>query len=627
MGNYLKILEAGDGDVLLLLGNEAIARGIIEAGVGYAATYPGTPSSEIGDVLFDVASKAGIHFEFSTNEKVALEGAYAASVSGVRSVVFMKHVGLNVASDSLITSAYTGVRAGFVVITADDPSMFSSQNEQDNRKYAELAHLPMVEPSNPQEGKYFLLRAFELSEKYSIPVLFRTTTRVAHQRAAVTCGARKKPDTKGRFTRDIDRFVSLPANAISLKKDLLNKLVRISGDSEFYNLNTVIGSGSALGIISSGEGFNVVMDAISLNDMQADVLKLGLTSPIPEQEVLNFIAAHESIIIVEELDPYLEKNIRALVQLRGVPAKISGKMDLKIPENYELAPESVAKVLAEASGLPTENPMRGSDIKEIFVPPRPPVLCPGCPHRATYYAVKRAVTMAGIKDPIFSSDIGCYSLGFYEPFQEADVLLSMGSSIGTASGFSIATGQKVIAFIGDSTFYHAGIPPLINAYHNGSSMLLMILDNGITAMTGGQPNPGEADGPNGRPLNIVPIENIVRGIGIDFIRIVDPYDLKATLRAVSEGLRHDGIAVIIARRECAILRDRRMKSEGKIVKFQVDPAKCSLCRNCIEKFACPALHEEDKVVIDQELCDGCGVCAEPYVCPFGAIKIMPGDQQ
>ncbi|HLH85464.1 MAG TPA: thiamine pyrophosphate-dependent enzyme, partial [Thermoplasmataceae archaeon] len=500
----------------------------------------------------------------------------------------------------------------------------SSQNEQDNRNYAELAHIPMIEPSNPQEAKDFLIRAFELSEKYLVPVLFRTTTRVAHQRAAVVAGEIRPPLSRGRFQRDISRFVSLPANAISLKAELIAKERRLSSDPEFQDLNISIAHGSKVGIITSGEAFNVAMDAIALSDFDVDVLKFGLTHPLQENLVEKFLRDHETCIIVEELDPYLEKNVRAVAQMRGVPTRIAGKLDMKLPYSYELNPDTVNNAISDILGMTSGPAPVINDTREILIPPRPPVLCPGCPHRATYYAVKRAVKMAGIKDAIFASDIGCYSLGFYEPFQEADDLLSMGSSIGTASGFSIATGQKVIAFIGDSTFYHAGIPPLINAYHNGASMLVMILDNEITAMTGGQPNPGQNLGPDGKPLNTVAIENIVRGIGIDYVRIVDPYDLKTTLREVTAALKQEGIAVIIARRECAILRDRRIRKEGKLVTFQVDPNKCSLCRNCIEKFACPALHEEEKIVIDQELCDGCGVCAEPYVCPFNAIQIVGG---
>ncbi|MCL5665751.1 MAG: indolepyruvate ferredoxin oxidoreductase subunit alpha [Candidatus Thermoplasmatota archaeon] len=605
-----------NGKKLFLLGNEAIARGALEASVSVVTTYPGTPSSEIGDTLYDLHKEAGIKFQFSVNEKVAVETAFAASISGVRSLVFMKHVGLNVASDPFVTTAYTGTRAGMVVLTADDPSMYSSQNEQDNRHYAELAHIPMIEPSNPQEAKDFLVKAYEISEKYNIPVLFRTTTRVAHMRAPVALGKIEKEHVSvAQFVKDPERFVSLPSNALRLKEKLIEKISEIEKESDSYDLNRIerIGSGG-IGIITSGASFNSVMDVVNEYALDADILKIGLSYPAPRDMISAFLSEHERVVVIEELDPYLENNVRITSQINGLKTIINGKIDGYFSYSHEFTPDTVAQSLSKIMGFPY-TPIVA--VKSVL-PPRPPVLCPGCPHRATYYAVERAVKMMKV-DPVYSSDIGCYSLGFYEPYREADTMISMGSSIGLANGFSLVSGRKVIAFIGDSTFYHSGIEPLINAYHYGLNMLVMILDNDVTAMTGQQPNPGSDTDTEVAPVKI---EEIVRGIGISDIAIVDPYDTAVTLKTITSALRNDGISVIISRRECAILRDRKMQKNGKLQVYTVNQDKCGLCMNCVENFACPAIYIEDKrIKINPDLCDGCGVCSQVYVCPYRAIEV------
>jgi len=608
---------------VLLLGNEAIARGAVEAGIGFATSYPGTPSSEVGDTLSRVVDDLGIKFLYSVNEKVALESAFAASLTGMRSLVFMKHVGLNVASDPFMSIVYTGVRGGLVVMSADDPSMFSSQNEQDNRHYADLAHLPMLEPSNPQEAKDFIIAAFELSEKYHIPVLFRTTTRVSHMRGLVNMGSIPEiNNARRKFVRDPKRFVSLPSNAIGLKKELMNKIGDLTTESDlsvFNNVSTDMVSN--IGAITSGAAYNSLMDAITDHSVEMDVMKIGFTNPLPERRIADFLRKHEKVVIVEELDPYLETKIRAIAQMNRINTTIYGKMDGYFPLSYELNPDVVIDSLSHI--IPVNDYSPGNKIsKNSQIAPRPPVLCPGCPHRGTYYAVKRSVKMANIKDPIYASDIGCYSLGTYDPFDEADTIISMGSSIGVANGFSMVTDQKVIAFIGDSTFYHSGMPPLANAVHNNLNMLVVIMDNGTTAMTGQQPNPGEDRDYNGKPVTPIPLEDVVKGLGVRNVFIIDPYNLKESLITINRILHETGVSVIISRQECAINRDRKLRKKGVMEVYVVNQDKCGKCMNCVENFSCPALFvESGEIHINPSICDGCGVCAEPLVCPFKAIEV------
>ncbi len=618
------ILSTGPGEKLFLLGNEAIARGLLESGVNVATTYPGTPSSEVGDVLSNIAQKAGMYFEFSTNEKVALEIAFAASISGLRSFVFMKHVGLNVAADSFVSTVYSGVRGGMVVMTADDPSMFSSQNEQDNREYSALAHVPMFEPSNPQEAKDFLVKAYELSELFHIPVLFRTTTRVNHQRGDVVTAEIKPSKKKGVFTSNPSFYVDLPSNSYTLKQKLIEKMGDIQKYIEDLGINKIISNGSEeYGIITSGEGFNTVMDAVLDHNLKSDILKPGVTNPLPVKTIETFLRGHSKIIIAEELDDFLEQRIRSIAQLLSINVKIYGKMDGYFPYSHEFSVDTVSSSLSKIMGFDFVLP--GDPVDMSSIPQRPPVFCPGCPHRATFYAVKRAVNMAKIKDVIYPSDIGCYSLGCYPPFNTGDSMISMGASIGLATGFAKVTGQHVVAFIGDSTFFHAGIPAFINAVRNNSTMTVVILDNRTTAMTGQQTNPGVPVNAFGENAYEESIEAILRSTGISNIKTVDPYSIKETLIAVSSAIRSEGISIVIARRECAILRDNEMRKEKRWEMYDVNQDRCTQCLRCVENFACPAIYiDHEKVKINPTICDGCGVCAEPYVCPYRAIeKVVP----
>jgi indolepyruvate ferredoxin oxidoreductase alpha subunit len=608
-----------DSGRYFLLGNEAIVRGLIEAGVGAAATYPGTPSSEVGDVLSRIAKKAGIYFEYSTNEIVALEVAAAAAVSGVRAFTFMKHVGLNVASDAFMSISYTGTNSGLVIMTGDDPSMFSSQNEQDNRHYAEFAYMPLIEPSNPQEAKDYLVYSFQISEKYGTPVLFRTTTRISHLRGIVEYGKKMEINRMGHFKKNFEKFTLLPSNAYRQKEKLIERFNKLKDESENSPLNRIEANGSEYGIITSGAAYNSVKDALKELNLNIDILKLGFTYPLPEKKVAEFLRSHRKVIIFEELDPFIETKVRMVAQISGINTQINGKIDGFSPWSYEFNPDRVMDSLSMIFGIERRKRETYGDIN---LPKRPPVLCPGCPHRATFYAAKLVTKQLRLNDPIFPNDIGCYSLGYQKPYQMSDFLLCMGSSIGSASGFSQVTDQKVISFIGDSTFFHAGIPGLINAVHNNHRLVLIILDNRTTAMTGHQPNPGLPINAYREPATEISIEEIVKAAGVKYVKTVDPYDLKETMIAIREAVNSDGVSVIIAKRECALLRDDRMRKNGTWIIYQVNQDKCTKCMNCVRNFSCPAIFvdKDGNVKIDPVLCDGCGVCSTNLVCAFHAIE-------
>lgn len=596
-----------DSGRILLLGNEAIARGLIEAGCGVAATYPGTPSSEIGGVLDDIADKVGMYFEYSVNEIVAMEVAAAAAVSGVRSFAFMKHVGLNVASDAFMTLSYVGVRAGMVILTADDPSIHSSQSEQDNRYYAKFGLVPMLEPTTPAECKEMIIEAFELSEKLHSPVLVRTTTRVNHARGAVTLNKPRKMVNKGVFVKDPAHLVTVPANARRDRLDQLERIEKAQKLSDISPLNYVIGHG-ADGIITSGVSYTYAAEYIE----DAEILKLGFSYPLPEEKVKKFLQSKQRVVVIEELEPVIEDEVRRIAQQNGIKTEIIGKRSGHLPRAYEYSPDTL-KALA---GLLKVKPEPATLAGSIKLPSRPPVLCAGCPHRSTFYATKKAV---GKEGAIYCTDIGCYTLGVQPPMNCADITLCMGSSIGTAGGFAEATEQKAVAFIGDSTFFHGGIPGLINAgYNKHNNLVLIILDNRTTAMTGHQPNPGtgrEYGGIESPPLKIEPL---VRACGIEFVKTVDPYDLSAMEKAVKEALAFDGPAVIVSEHACPLLRKKEGKLEKKL--YEVDREKCIGCKICLSKFSCPALSVEDeKPLIDKTSCIGCGGCAQ--VCPQKAIEV------
>jgi len=617
-----EILTEKEGGKLFLLGNEAAVRGALEGGVSIASTYPGTPSSEIGDVFYKIAREAGVYFEFSSNEKVALEVSVAAAAAGLRSFVFMKHVGLNVAADSFMSAAYTGVRGGMIVLSADDPSMHSSQNEQDNRIMARLAGVPLLEPSNPQEVKDLMKYGFELSEQFKIPVLMRTTTRISHMRGVVNLGPIVSGKEKGFFEKDPTQFVVMPNNMVVRRKDLIEKLTQIKETTNNSPLNKIIDKGGdGLGIVTSGSAYNYVMDVVSENNIKVKILKLTLSYPFPEKLVFDFINSVDNILVAEEVEPVIEKEILAIIGKYNLRKKVYGKLDGILPRIYEYNPDIILTGIAKITDK--ELIKRENFDTKLSLPLRPPVLCPGCPHRATYFALKKAIKKLKIKeeDIIYSTDIGCYALAIQSPYKMADYCISMGSSIGIGCGFAKATDQKVISFIGDSTFFHAGVSPLINAVHNKDNILVVILDNRITGMTGGQTNPGIPVDGMGNPAPEVSIENIARGTGVGFVKTIDPVDLKKTEEIFKKALKFDGVAVIITKHPCAMITNAENRKKGISIKYTINQQECTKCLICVKSFTCPAFYieKEGSVNINPLLCDGCGVCAQ--ICPKKAIEV------
>ena len=609
-----KLLTDNPGEKMLLLGNEAIARGGIEAGVAFASTYPGTPSSEISTNFFQMAQECDLYFEYSTNEKVSMEVAAAAAISGVRSMCVMKHVGLNVAADVLMTLAYVGVKAGMVVLTADDPFMFSSQNEQDNRYYAKLSGLPLVEPSSVAEAKDLIPYAIDLSEKLQEPVIVRTTTRINHSSGVVTLGKIRQRITKGKFIKDPLNLVPVPAVARKLHVKLLKNWEEARALAEKSEYNFTEGNGS-WGIICNGVSYNYVSDAIKDLDIgdKVKVLRIGFSHPLPEALIKDYLKGCDKVLIVEEGEPYMEEAVKAFAQEEKLTLSIKGKAKDLFTRLYEYDPAQVKGCIAKYFGLDYTPPAIPdlSDVPEV--PQRPPVLCAGCSHRATYHEVKKAAE--GL-ETIYPSDIGCYTLGLLPPLSTADYLLCMGSSVDTSGGFSKVTDQKVIAFIGDSTFFHSGIPGLINAVYNNHNFTLVILDNGTTAMTGHQPNPGV----DMKQLNLdgygrVSIEAIVKAIGVQHIAVIKPYKVKKSTEALKEAINFKGVSVIISEEMCALYVQALKLSKRK--PFHVSK-KCKDHKDCINSLACPAFYIwNERVKIDPNLCTGCAVCAQ--ICPENAI--------
>jgi indolepyruvate ferredoxin oxidoreductase alpha subunit len=614
-----ELLNGQAGEQRLLLGNEAIVRGALEAGVSLAATYPGTPASEIGDRFYEISRQTDLIFEYSVNEKVALEVAAGASAAGWRTMASMKHVGLNVAADTLITLGYVGVKGGLVIVTADDPSLFSSQNEQDNRYYAKMAGLPMLEPMNPQEAKDMTRAAFTLSEGLGLPVLLRTTTRVNHTRGVVTLGELASRPGLGHFLKDPFSQVMVPAVAREAHAQLLAKEVKVQKRAESSPFNVLRGQGP-WGVVTSGVASTYVADAIlelGLGD-RITLLKLGFTHPLPEKLIADFLRRVERVLVVEELEPYLEEGLKAIAQVQGLVLPIQGKGDGLFSRLYEYHPGLVRQVMADYFGVAWEapKPPAPAELWGEPLPDRPPNLCPGCPHRATYYAIKIALKDLGLEG-IFPTDIGCYTLGLLPPLSMADYLICMGSSISTAAGISRATGQKVVAFIGDSTFFHAGLTGLANAVHNGHDFLLVILDNGTTAMTGQQPHPGVSLIPPGYSGKHLPLPRVVEALGVEQIWEVNPFKYKESLAAAKEALDSKGVRVLISQALCH-LYETRVTGKKRRARFQVTE-DCDDCRHCLDYFGCPAMYLKPdsgrtQMLIDHDLCSGCAFCVQFCEC-------------
>jgi indolepyruvate ferredoxin oxidoreductase alpha subunit len=615
-----KVLE-NQGKKVLLLGNEAIVRGALESGIGFASTYPGTPSSEIGMTFAQIAKDVGIYFEYSTNEKVALEAAAGAALSGVKSMAFFKHFGLNVACESVFPLAYAGVKAGMVITVTDDPSCHSSgQSEEDTRPFARIAHLPMLEPSNAQECVDFVKEAYKISDRFKLPVFIRTTTRVSHMRSVVKLGKMVKGKTKGKFIKDI-AFRAFPPFIMDTHKELHGKLEKLKTLSEKSKLNFFVNNNlkSKFGIIVTGVSFDYVMDAMNDLGVKVPVLKIGFTYPLPDKMIKNFIKKFKQVLIVEELEPIVENHVKMLAKDINPKLQVSGKVDGHFPYQGEYNEEMLVNALSKMTGKKYRFDLIAHKNKYLKIkePKRLPVFCPGCPHRATFYAVKQATKGMNV---IYGGDVGCYLMGIFKPYETQDFMFSMGASEGLCHGILKSTNQKAIAFVGDSTFFHAGMPGLVNAVYNKSPLLVIIMDNRITAMTGHQPNPSTGITGMGEVSGEIKIEDIVKGMGVENVRVVDPFNVNFMIKTVKELLQKDKVSVIVAKRECQLLVMRKRRREGiKTVKFEVDQKLCKMCETCLSELACPAIKKEKgKMVIDKDMCTGCAVCVQ--ICPNKAIK-------
>jgi indolepyruvate ferredoxin oxidoreductase alpha subunit len=530
----------------ILLGNEAIVRGALESGVQFVSTYPGTPASEIGNIFYKISKSAGVYFEFSTNEKVALEASIGASFSGLKTLVAMKNFGLNVCLDALIPFTYTGSKGPTVIIVADDPSCHSSaQSEENSRGLLLSVGIPVLEPSDPQECKDFVKLGYQISEKFKIPVVVRTTTRVAHQKSSVDLDVLEKPVLKAEFIKNKKQFVTLPPRVLEMKKELMEKIGKVREFSEKSNLNKLFGSSkSKVGIISSGVSFLNVMEAMQELKVSLPVLKLGFFNPLPEEKIKAFIKPLKKVLVVEELEPYLEKEVERLAKKVNCKLEVLGKG--LFSEIGESKPEYVISAIAKILGKKYKSVVPVSKAVKRY-----PQLCPGCPYWLVISAIKRAVDTEKV---IWGGEIGCYMLFGNPPVNLQDYLFCMGSSIGIAHGIKKSTGQKLITFIGDSSFFHSGIPALVNTVFNKSNPLIIILNNETTAMTGHQPHPVSVGTNNG-----IKIENIVRACGVKYVKTIDQINQEEFSNTVKEFIEKDEVSVIIAAHPCKFVVPKDVK--------------------------------------------------------------------
>ncbi len=571
----------------LMTGNEAVARGMWEAGGRVVAAYPGTPSTEITE---NAAKYDELHAEWSPNEKVAFEVALGASIGGARAMSCMKHVGVNVAADPLFTASYTGVNGGLILVSADDPGMHSSQNEQDNRNYGRAAKIPVLEPSDSQEAKDFVKAGLDLSEEFDTPVMLRLTTRISHSQSLVELKDRKEAPLK-EYTKNITKNVMVPANArhkhLAVEKRQ-KALTEFAGIAPFNRIEW--GKDKSMGIVASGAVYQYVKEVLP----EVSVLKIGMPYPLSKKLVAEFAAGVARLIVIEELDPFLEETIKAW----GIP--VEGKN--LFPMDGEIFAEDIRSILGDGQVV---LPAQRDD-----VPVRPPVLCPGCPHRGVFYVLHQM----GL---VVSGDIGCYTLGCNAPLSSIDTTVCMGYSVSGAHGMEMARGQefaeKTVAVLGDSTFIHSGITGLINTVYNGGTTTTMILDNSITAMTGHQDNPTTGRNAKGEPTYQVDLVAIAKACGVKRVREVDPFDIKGLRKILKEELAAREASVIITRRPC-ILIDK----ESIAPAYHVDQDLCTNCGNCM-KIGCPCIGKGEKTVsINAAQCVGCGLCAK--LCGFGAIQ-------
>ncbi|MCQ2421537.1 MAG: indolepyruvate ferredoxin oxidoreductase subunit alpha [Lachnospiraceae bacterium] len=570
----------------IMLGNEAIARGAYEAGVKVSAAYPGTPSTEISE---NIVKYEEIYAEWSPNEKVAMEVAIGASLAGVRAMASMKHVGVNVASDPLYTVSYIGVNGGLVLVAADDPGLYSSQNEQDSRAVARAAKIPVIEPSDSNEAKEFVKCAYELSEIYDTPVMLRTTTRLAHSQGIVELCPREEIEDKP-YVKDIRKTVMMPSMAKLRHLHVEDREIRMAEDADCFSINRVEMNDTEIGVITSGIPYQYVKEVLP----NASVLKLGLVNPLPKDMIRDFAASVKKLYIVEELDPIIEEQVKAM----GIPC--IGKEIFTVQGEYSA--NMIRKAILQEE-LSIE--------EEAVVPNRPPILCPGCPHRSTFYVLKKLKLHA-------AGDIGCYTLGAVAPLSVVDTTVCMGSSISTLHGMEKAKGSAFIrdwvAVIGDSTFMHTGVNSLMNMVYNQSTGTVLILDNSTTGMTGHQDHAGTGKTLKGDIVNSISLTELCRGMGIQNVQVVDAFDTATLERVVKEEVAKEELSVIIVKAPCALLNKKRITMQ-----YKVNPTLCKKCGMCM-KPGCPAItkNADNTVSINDTMCNGCSLCAQ--LCKFGAIE-------
>ncbi|MFO8051249.1 MAG: indolepyruvate ferredoxin oxidoreductase subunit alpha [Thermoplasmatota archaeon] len=629
-------LLGGAGEKVLLTGNEAVARGLLEGGVTVASAYPGTPASTIMEKLGKVAPDLGFHAEFSVNEAVAFEVAAGAALGGVRAVMTTKMLGVNLIADALTVISVTGVRGGLVVVTADDPQQFSSQCAEDTRFYGMLAKVPVLEPCNGQEAKDMAKYAFELSEELELPVFLRITPRICHSSFDIELGEIKGPRKNGRFIKDPKRFVMISTYSRPRQKILHQKIDRAAEIAEknpwnsfhdfqkgkMYERGEVY---NTFGIIASGLTFPYVEEVLEEIGINARVLKLATTYPLPEKLITEFLREMDQVMVIEENDGVTELQTRALAQRMRLPVRIMGKDEGLIPRSGELDPDIIGSAMEKLFGIKFTEDLTEpyKEAEEELVSKRVPALCAGCPHRASFYSLREALRKVG-KEGAIMGDRGCYNQGAYEPLEGMDTCICMGASIAMASGLShTGTSEPVISVIGDGTFYHAGIPSLLNAVHNRANIVSLIFDNSITAMTGHQVNPGTGVNLMGERTGFANLKKMVEACGVERVKVLSAFDTNNLIKAVMEEIEQPGPSVIISRAPCALVVERNIKKKKlKLYKAEVDLDKCVGCKVCMKKIGCPAFGwgQDPKPHLEiLPYCNGCGLCVE--MCPFGAISV------
>ncbi|TFG97742.1 indolepyruvate ferredoxin oxidoreductase subunit alpha [Candidatus Thorarchaeota archaeon] len=624
-------IKRTDSGPALMLANEAVVRGALESDVKIVAFYPGSPTSEILDTFGEVLDHFGDYkMHISANEKVALETVAGASMAGQRSFTSMKSVGMNVASDSMYSIAYTGLNAGCVCLIADDPYAHSSQSEQDGRYFGMTAYVPMLEPSTAQEALDMTKWAFEVSEKHKTLVILRTTTRVNHQRGMVQLGKLERTPFKKNKWKDVKgQYFTVGSVARAHKAKLLEKAAAIQSDFEKTKFNYIVPGTGKVGILTAGVCFLHAKEAMRNLDVELPIFKLGTLFPLPEKKISEFLKSLSTLVVIEELTPYLETQITAIAKIVNPDLNIVGKRSRHFSEMLEYNVPIVEKVLAvvldKKLSMDYDAVLSKAEKLKDILPERPPIFCPGCPHRGTLWSFRQALQQLKIRDDIvFNNDIGCYSMAFLPPNEFSDSMLAMGASLGVSAGMEMALDDKIIAMVGDSTLYHAALPGIVNLIHHNSNVTLFVLDNSVTAMTGQQFNPNSPFNAGGHPARKINMEKMFEALGADSVTIIDPYETRDCIAPIKKAIEADGFNVIISRRECALYGDRLKKEAGeKIIPSENVKDTCRSIYACVKEFYCPAItidETDGKMIIQRDLCDGCLECRQ--VCPVDAPQHM-----